>query len=334
MTKRERQLLSCLSTCLAAATDDEAAFTTILGALGRLLGAPVLTFGLQEVHTRRILFSARAENEVDALHQEEVTWTGIPSDTGSLRSLFRVVPIDARYRVLLGGMAEVPDDPYARTALAQLVPRLAARAFALRRRREDPTQGLARRAFEALPLPVLVLDREGAVLLASRVAHLALADESLPLRCDGGTLRLRDARLDRELRALFAATPGDVTLPGVLSVPRGGRWPLSLLVWRLPAIPLQRDPEAGHALVVLCDPHRRPAGVRDLLVRNYGLTASEARVAIAVLDGKSVDQLSGELYISLNTAKTHLKNIFAKVGTGRQSELVAAILSGPVGLLR
>src|SRR5262249_41648346 len=129
MTKRERQLLSCLSTCLAApftASEGDGAFATILGALGRMLGAPVLTFGLQETATRRVLFSAKAEtNLADEEPDTEVAWAGIPSDTGGLRSLFRVVPVgDGQHRILLGGMADVPDDPYHRAVLAELAPRL------------------------------------------------------------------------------------------------------------------------------------------------------------------------------------------------------------------
>jgi DNA-binding CsgD family transcriptional regulator len=332
MTKRERQLLSCLATCLSVTGDEEAAFSAVLGALGRLLGTTLLTFGLQEVATRRILFSARAESEPDP-GDGEMSYLTLPSDTGALRSLFRVVPIDAQHRVLLGGMAEVPDDPYTRTAIAEIVPRLAARAFALRRRRDDPERSLAERAFEALPLPLLLVRTDGSIACESRAASSAMG-EGLPLRRVDGALRVAEPHLDRELKGLLAATGGDPASPSVLAIPRDGIRPLSLMVWRLAAAGRTRDEEAAHSLVLVCDPQRRPGGVRELLIRNYGLTGSEARVALAVLDGKSVDQLSGELYISLNTAKTHLKSIFAKVGTSRQSELVAAILSGPVGLLR
>ena len=102
MTKRERQLLGCLGTALAAPAG-EATFDTVLGALARLLGTSVLAFGLQEVATRRILFSTRAEVEVDEA-ASDLTWSSIPQDTGVLRALFRVVPFgDGTHRVLLGG---------------------------------------------------------------------------------------------------------------------------------------------------------------------------------------------------------------------------------------
>lgn len=337
MTKRERQLLGCLASCLGTPPADatsESSFASLLGAVGRLLGTPALTFGVQEVATRRVLYAAKAETDLDE-EGGELTWSSIPSDTGVLRSLFRVVPYgDGTHRVLLGGMAEVPDDEPTREILAAIVPRLAERALALRRRRDEPTTPLPERAFEQLPFPALLLRDDGGIELENRAAQAAMADGG-PLSRREKTLHICDRELDQKLRRLLREVTADATAPTLLTVPRGdGKRPLSLLLSRLPAPPRSREQVPGHVLVLLCDPQRRSAAVREMLIKSYGLTGSEARVALAVLDGKSVEQLAGELYISLNTAKTHLKSIFAKVGTGRQSELVAAILSGPVGLLR
>jgi len=334
MTKRERQLLGCLVTCLGTPPDasSESSFEAQLGAVGRLLGTPTLTFGVQEVATRRVLFTAKGETDLDSA-DGELTWSSIPSDTGVLRSLFRVVPFgDGTHRALLGGMAEVPDDEPTREMLAKIVPKLAERALALRRRRDEPTTSLPERAFELLPFPALLLADDGSIELENKAAQAALADGP-PLHRRDRVLRVCDRELDQKLRRMLRELTAEATTPSLLTIPRDGKRPLSLLLSRLPA-PRAREQAPGHVLVLICDPQRRSGAVRELLVRSYGLTGSEARVALAVLEGKSVEQLAGELYISLNTAKTHLKSIFAKVGTGRQSELVATILTGPVGLLR
>jgi DNA-binding CsgD family transcriptional regulator len=333
MTKRERQLLGCLAACLAAPAG-EGALEIVLAALGRLLGAPLVTFGLQEIATRRILYSARAEVETD--DDGPADWSAIPSDTGALRSLFRVVPVgDQRHRLLLGGFVDVADDDFTRALLAELAPRLAELALKARQRRDQPAKPLAERALELLPLPLLLLREDGSIALESRAAQAAF-HESSPLRRVDGVLQSCDGRLAHHLHQLLHGPggSGDATLPTVLPLPRTGKRPLSLALWRVPVVARLRDGTGACALVVICDPDRRPAGVRELLMRGYGLTASEVRVTLAVLDGKSIEQLTGELYISLNTAKTHLKSIFAKVGACRQSELVAAVLGGPIGLLR
>src|SRR5690348_11800972 len=58
----------------------------------------------------------------------------------------------------------------------------------------------------------------------------------------------------------------------------------------------------------------------------FGLTAAEAGVALAIAKGRSLDAIAASHRVSLNTARTHLKNILSKTGTRRQAELVALLL--------
>lgn len=63
------------------------------------------------------------------------------------------------------------------------------------------------------------------------------------------------------------------------------------------------------------------------LVRLYGLTRGEAALATHLVQGKSIDDASDALFISTHTARTHLKRIFMKTDTHRQTELVVRILA-------
>lgn len=58
----------------------------------------------------------------------------------------------------------------------------------------------------------------------------------------------------------------------------------------------------------------------------FGLTAAEARFAVALAEGAAVEEIASRLGISMNTARTHLKAILAKTGTNRQAQLVAVLL--------
>lgn len=58
----------------------------------------------------------------------------------------------------------------------------------------------------------------------------------------------------------------------------------------------------------------------------YGLTRGEAVLAARLAQGKSIEEAAGELFISAHTARTHLKRIFMKTDTHRQSELVVRML--------
>jgi len=63
------------------------------------------------------------------------------------------------------------------------------------------------------------------------------------------------------------------------------------------------------------------------LCRLYGLTRGEAALAVHLVRGKSVEEAAAELFISPHTARTHLKRIFMKTDTHRQTELVVRILT-------
>jgi DNA-binding CsgD family transcriptional regulator len=52
------------------------------------------------------------------------------------------------------------------------------------------------------------------------------------------------------------------------------------------------------------------------------LTPAETRLAIALFKGQSVEAYSKEADISINTARWHVKQIYAKTGVKRQTELI------------
>jgi pimeloyl-ACP methyl ester carboxylesterase/DNA-binding CsgD family transcriptional regulator len=60
----------------------------------------------------------------------------------------------------------------------------------------------------------------------------------------------------------------------------------------------------------------------DVANRRLGLTAAEARLAAKLVQGLQIADAAAELGITAHTARTQLKNIFAKTGTRRQGELI------------
>jgi DNA-binding CsgD family transcriptional regulator len=72
---------------------------------------------------------------------------------------------------------------------------------------------------------------------------------------------------------------------------------------------------------------------QPLLQELFALTPAEAAVAAALACGRTVEAIATDCGISLNTARTHLKRIFAKTGTRRQAEAVA-LLARSVATLR
>ena len=62
-------------------------------------------------------------------------------------------------------------------------------------------------------------------------------------------------------------------------------------------------------------------------MRAWGLSRREREVARLVIEGLSSEDIATTLFISVHTARDHLKAIYAKVGVSRRQDL-AAVLTG------
>jgi len=59
----------------------------------------------------------------------------------------------------------------------------------------------------------------------------------------------------------------------------------------------------------------------------YGITDREREIILKVMQGKSNADIAGELFISLATVKTHLHNIYGKIGVDSRYDLLARVRS-------
>lgn len=62
-----------------------------------------------------------------------------------------------------------------------------------------------------------------------------------------------------------------------------------------------------------------------LYAESYGFTPRQGEVCLLLVEGKSVNDIAEELYISKETVKTHAKSLYAKAGVHSRQELVAAV---------
>lgn len=65
--------------------------------------------------------------------------------------------------------------------------------------------------------------------------------------------------------------------------------------------------------------------IRDLTVAGK-LTEREGEIAALLLTGKTYRMIAGELHVSENTVKTHVKNIYSKAGVQSRTELMNLLL--------
>jgi DNA-binding CsgD family transcriptional regulator len=90
-------------------------------------------------------------------------------------------------------------------------------------------------------------------------------------------------------------------------------------------LPLGVIPRQQAAAIFVLDPENQPEPNDEVLVRLFGLTPAEARLAILLIHGKSLTQAAEEFGLSRNTIRSQLQKVFYKTGTTRQGELVSLL---------
>jgi DNA-binding CsgD family transcriptional regulator len=82
----------------------------------------------------------------------------------------------------------------------------------------------------------------------------------------------------------------------------------------------------------LFDPERRTQVSIPLIARDLGISAREAEIAALLVAGHDINAIVERLKISIHTARTHVKAVFAKAGARSQSELIQRIAEGPASV--
>jgi DNA-binding CsgD family transcriptional regulator len=120
---------------------------------------------------------------------------------------------------------------------------------------------------------------------------------------------------------------------GRIRISRGEeRAPLIVLVIPLRAETEWLSPRRPTAILFITDPERANTPTAASLQHSFGLTRTEAAVALQVLNGKGLQAAAAVLGIAPVTARSHLAAIFAKTGTSRQAELVRVLLQSDGGV--
>jgi DNA-binding CsgD family transcriptional regulator/PAS domain-containing protein len=225
-------------------------------------------------------------------------------------------------------------------ALARLVPdlrlvvRLQREMGELRMRAEQ-----AEGALDAVPVAVLVLDAQGRVVHANREAE-ALLRRPDGLVTVGGRLCCarpeETARLHGAVARVAQGSAGRAPCTAVATAAsrRSGRRPLGVLVAPLPRPAAARSVAAlelassASVVVTVTDPEDVVQLPVETLRLQFGLTRAEARLAAALAARQSLEEFAVRTGVSMNTARTTLKGVFAKTGCRRQSELVLVLASG------
>ncbi|MFP4137420.1 MAG: response regulator [Halomonas sp.] len=182
----------------------------------------------------------------------------------------------------------------------------------------------ATRALDLVAPGMVLLDRDSRVLFANRAAR-QLADDENGLHFDEKLLtrHTRQARALRDtVQAVISASQETREEIRCLRLNRRGEH-RDLLVM---ACSLGEQEPA--AVLLLSDPEKRARVPRQVLASLFGLTPTEAHIALLLADGHRTDEIADLMNISPTTVAFHLRNLFQKTDTHRQADLIALILAG------
>ena len=177
-----------------------------------------------------------------------------------------------------------------------------------------------------------LLDAAGRVLRANEFAD-RLINNGLTLA--GGRLGSLDPESDAALQSLIenVCQSGRTPMPPALdaiAIMRLKSGPLILQA--APLVHSTRDVLQNARALLVASPMSAPSAPAEaILTQFYRLTPAEVRVAKALAVHGGAPAAARELGVSVNTARTHLKAVFAKTGVSNQAQLAVMLsrMAGP-----
>jgi DNA-binding CsgD family transcriptional regulator len=112
-----------------------------------------------------------------------------------------------------------------------------------------------------------------------------------------------------------------------LSIERpSGKAPLGLIIRTIPNNEWAEGQSKPTIAIFIGDPAKKAKASSQVLAKLFQLTPAQARLAMLLANGASLDDAVAELAISRNTGRAHLRAIFSKTGVTQQTQLVSLLL--------
>ncbi|MCG8357746.1 MAG: helix-turn-helix transcriptional regulator [Kiloniellales bacterium] len=231
---------------------------------------------------------------------------------------------------LVRPLEAAPFDDGDKTALSRLLPhmRRSLKVHSEIVRDRDERESLID-LLDHLPVAFLLVGPSGQVRLKNRAAT-ELLEQRNGLCLRAGYLATQRSRGTAELRRMIAETaslrndPEGIDRGEHFIISRGSdHLPLVCLLYPVGGTALDGSAQPGSAVAMLVkDPQLESTDTTAEFVSAYSLTKAEARLLRCLIDGQGLFEAAERLNITRNTARTHMRNIYAKVGTHRQADLV------------
>jgi DNA-binding CsgD family transcriptional regulator len=266
----------------------------------------------------------------DPVHQAFVREILQPDGVDAMRMVRVTEPggISAWLNVSRSGSDFTPADG---ATLREAAPHLrrSLRAYSEIERQKANTR-ITAEVMERLKFGWISLNKKGVIVSESVEARKMLRHGSGLRRARGGRLTADDPVVDRKLAAAIRSL-GDEgePQPRALNISHDP-WVEILLT------PAKADPDSpaqGPAMVAFIHGDNRSLADRhEQLAELFGLLPSEARFALALSRGLSIAEAAESLGVTIQTARSYSKTVYAKMGARGQADLVRFILTSVLAL--
>lgn len=188
-------------------------------------------------------------------------------------------------------------------------------------------------AVAGLATGMVLVDAELFVRGINPAAERLMAEAGWPAATPG-LLRLPASAAGRELRrAVTASAEGQLDRACTSVAFDRADGGIALMVDVLPLARALGGPRReAVAALFLTNPVAPVRAPMDMMVKRYGLTPSETRVLLAILEGKSPRAIAATQGVGMPTVRSHLHRLFDKTGTTGQTDVVRLVssLSRPI----
>lgn len=174
---------------------------------------------------------------------------------------------------------------------------------------------------DQLSVGIVIIDKDCQIVVCNLVARKFLSNSKL-LRNANGILRTsaRNEPLSAVLDQSLGVTGGNPT-PAAYTTHDDD---VTIQILGIPLHPAGPSREPA-ATMLIHDSSLGAAVPLHLYKSLYGLTEKESNLAHALVNGSTINDYCKTVFVSPNTARTHLKSIYRKTSTNRQAELISLL---------
>jgi pimeloyl-ACP methyl ester carboxylesterase/DNA-binding CsgD family transcriptional regulator len=185
---------------------------------------------------------------------------------------------------------------------------------------------LLEQALNRIPLGMAIIDMQAKVLLHNSKLQAMLQEHPL--------WRLQRMYLQTQPASLLLGALKDLESGCASELPLrlgDAQSPQSVTLW-LTRLHMPIGNGNGDAVLLIASDQHQALFALRALEQHFGLTPAEARLAQQLLLGLNTEEAAAQLGVSINTVRTHLKQVFAKCGIKRQAELMRVMYQSPMWL--